>query len=383
MKILITTPTFPPFNSGLGNAVKRQAKALSSLGLDVVVATSGISRGVRMDNSSRFRVEEFNVSGADSLINPLRGDVLSYKKFLVESDFDLVLMNGWQTWSTDICFKNLGDIPGKKVLYSHCLSTNVFFGEQPLKSLARYLLWRPYFFRLKYFLKKLDALIALAPGGCDSRFEDVRIATGLGIPIYVVPNVLSDDAVQGLKVPSPGIEYRKQILSVGAYDWQKGHDFVLRVYAMSSAKNLIPLKIFGQKFTSYTEKLKTQAAELGIQDRFLHFYEGISGKALLEEYRKSLAFIYGSRTECQPLVILDAMASGTPFVSRSTGCIASLAGGYAVASEKLAAASLDRLLDDKMEWCNQSVAGIATVRACHQPEAVGRELASVLYNILK
>jgi 1,2-diacylglycerol 3-alpha-glucosyltransferase len=381
MKVLITTPNFPPFNSGLGNAVKEQATTLSCLGYDVVVATSGKTRSMWEDHYSGFRIEKFKVSGSGSLINPLRGDVLSYRKFLVESNFDMVLMNAWQTWSTDICFKYLKDIPGKKVLYSHCLSTNIFFFEKPLKSLARYLLYRPYFFRIKSLLKKLDALIALAPDGCDSRFEDVRIATSLDIPIYVVPNMLSDDAVQCLNSSMPGIGCRKQIISVGAYIWQKGHDFVLRVYAMSSAKNIIPLKIFGQNFTSYTGKLKILAAKLGIQDHFLYFYEGVSGKDLLEEYKKSLAFVCGSRTECQPLVILDAMATGTPFVSRSTGCIDSLAGGYAVASEKLAVASLNRLLEDKMEWCNQSADGVASVQACHQPEIVGEKLASVLNNI--
>lgn len=381
-KILITTPTYPPFNTGLGNAAQRQAAVLVANGFSVVVATSGERRGQRQDEDTGVLVEEFDVKGADSWLNPICGDAASYVSFLVESDFDIVLMNAWQTWSTDICFKYWGDIPGKKVLYSHCLSTNLFFREEPLKSLVRYLLWRPYFFRVKNFLKKLDGLIVLAPEGCDSRFDDVRIATGLGIPIYVVPNALSDDAVQYLDVPLPGIECRNQILSVGSYDWQKGHDFVLRTYAMSSAKNLIPLKIFGQKFTSYTDKLKNQATQLGIQEHFLHFYEGVSGKDLLEEYRKSLAFVYGSRTECQPLVILDAMASGTPFVSRATGCIASLPGGYAVASEKLAAANLDRLLGDKMEWCNQSAACVEAVRASHQPESVGEELAAVLYNIL-
>lgn len=381
MKVLITTPTFPPYNSGLGNAAKRQAQALISLGVEVVVATGGANRNTRED-ASGWRVEEFNVSGSDSLVNPVRGNAGSYRDFLLGSKFDVILMNAWQTWSTDLCLRHLADIPGKKILYSHCLSTNVFFWDRPFKSLARYLLWRPYFFRLKRVLRQLDALVALAPTGCDTRFEDVKMARALGVPIFVVPNAISEEAMRSLDGGLLSMEHRNQIMSVGSYDWLKGHDFVLRTYAMSVAKNSIALKFFGQEFTPYVEKLKSLAIELGIADQFLHFHEGVSGNELLEEYKKSLAFVFGSRTECQPLVLLDAMATGTPFVSRPSGCIDSLPGGAAVSNEQLAAASLDSLLSDPVEWNVRSAAGIAAVRAQHYPEAAGRKLVNVLAEIL-
>lgn len=381
MKVLITTPTFPPYNSGLGNAAMRQAQALISLGVEVVVATGGASRNTREDGNG-WRVEEFNVSGSDSLVNPIRGNAGSYRDFLLGSKFDVILMNAWQTWSTDLCLRHLADIPGKKILYSHCLSTNVVFWDRPFKSLARYLLWRPYFFRLKGVLRQLDALIALAPTGCDTRFEDVKMARALGVPIFVVPNAISEEAMRSLEGGLLSREHRNQIMSVGSYDWLKGHDFVLRTYAMSAAKNAIALKFFGQEFTPYVEKLKRLAVELGIADQFLSFHEGVSGNELLEEYKKSLAFVFGSRTECQPLVLLDAMATGTPFVSRSSGCIDSLPGGFAAFNEKLAAASLDRLLSDTKDWAAYSAAGIAAVRERHYPEAAGRKLGNVFTEIL-
>jgi 1,2-diacylglycerol 3-alpha-glucosyltransferase len=382
VKVLITTPTFPPFNSGLGNAAMRQVLALISEGVEVVVATGGTSRNTR-EEANGWRVEEFNVSGSDSLVNPIRGDAGSYRDFLLRSNFDVVLMNAWQTWSTDVCLRHLSDIPGKKILYSHCVSTNVFFWDRPFKSLARYLLWRPYFFRLKKILRRLDALIALAASGCDSRFDDVKIARVLGIPIFVVPNAVSEEAMSVLDKNAMGGERRTQIISVGSYDWLKGHDFVLRAYAMSAAKNVIPLKFFGQEFTPYVKKLKRMAAKLGIAEPFLYFQESVSGNELLEEYKKSILFVSGSRTECQPLVLLDTMATGTPFVSRASGCIDSLPGGYAICNELSAAASMNSLLRDKVEWNVRSAAGVAAIRAHHQPNAVGRELSAVLFKVLK
>ena len=378
LKILITTPSFPPFNSGLGNAVYQQVKMLSSFRNEVVVATAGNKRNIRFDNSLNVRIEEFNVMGADSLINPLQGDVDSYKKFLLESDFDLIIMNAWQTWSTDICFKYLNEIPGKKVLYSHCVSTNAFFSEQPFKSLLRYLLWRPYFFKIKSILKKLDVFICLASEGADSRFDDVKMAYKLEIPLYIIPNTASNNTSYNDPLP---IESRNQIISVGSYDWQKGHGFVLRTYALSIAKNVIPLKIFGQEFTPYTIKLKEEAVKLGIEDDFLSFYEGVAGVDLLKEYSKSLAFIYGSRTECQPLVILDAMASGTPFISRSTGCIDSLPGGIAVINEEIAAISLDNIIENEGVWKTFHADGLIAARTNYTYETVCERFNSAISDI--
>lgn len=128
MKVLITTPTYPPFNSGLGNAVQQQATALVAKGISVVVATGGKARAQRIDEISGALIEEFNIQGADYLLNPIRGDIQTYENFLRGSAFDVILMNAWQTWTTDLCLRNSQEISGRKLLYSHCVSTNMFFG---------------------------------------------------------------------------------------------------------------------------------------------------------------------------------------------------------------------------------------------------------------
>ena len=125
----------------------------------------------------------------------------------------------------------------------------------------------------------------------------------------------------------PVRQERRQLIAVGAYHWLKGHDFSLQAYARSQAKNVVPIRLFGQCFTPYTDELRRLATQLGILDDFVSFYEGVSGADLLEECANSVALLSGSHTECQPLVLLDAMAVGTPFVARLTGCIPGLQGG--------------------------------------------------------
>lgn len=64
MRILLTTPIYPPFNSGLGNAVAQQAAFISKSGHDVVVVTHGEQRSTIHED--RVRIERFSVHGADS-----------------------------------------------------------------------------------------------------------------------------------------------------------------------------------------------------------------------------------------------------------------------------------------------------------------------------
>jgi len=378
MKILVTTPTYPPFNSGLGNATQQQVISLTAHGCSVVVATGGAGRGQRDDAASGARVEEFRVRGADSLLQPLRGDVGSYLEFLKTSEFDVIVMNAWQTWSTDLILKNIPAIKGRKYLYSNCVSTNLFLKKQPIRSSLRYLSWRPYMMRMPGRMKLLDGLIFVADQGCDSRFDDLRLAQRLGTPYVVIPNAFSGLCIHGEGQTDSVPDKRHQLIAVGSYDWFKGHDFALRSYALSGAKNKIPLKIFGPRFTGYTAELRSLASNLGLDANLVTFHQNIGKEDLLDEYRRSKVMISGSHTECQPLVLLDAMATGTPFVARSCGCIPYLRGGIGVKTEGEAAASINRILGDDLEWGNLSREGRLAASSTHHPEVVGKSLVAFL-----
>lgn len=374
MKILLTTPTYPPFNSGLGNAVWQQAQALVAEGMDVTVATGGKKREQRVDQVIGVPVEVFPVSGAASFLDPIKGDVEGYLDFLQSRCFDVILMNAWQTWSSDLILKNIDRVPGKKFLYSHGISTNLFLKPQPVRSAIRYIAWRPYWWKLRYYLEKLDGVIFLAAKGDDSRFDDLRIAKKLNVPLHIVPNSISEFCRHVLLEPAKEWDSRDQIISVGSFTWQKGFDFVLRSYASSCHKNRIPLKLFGQERTVYIDYLIGLATRLDISPDYLSFHEGVSGENLVSQYLKARLFLCGSHTECQPLVILDANATGTPFIARKTGCLSTMPGGYAVASPREAASCMDDLLLSPAKWSELSDAGRKAAFDQHHPRNTTRLL---------
>lgn len=379
MLILLTTPTYPPFNSGLGNAVAQQAACLALAGHEVVVATGGAQRGsVEVDG---IRVETFALTGADYWLHPIHGDVDSYTEFLINNNWDVVLLNAWQNWATDLALRHLKEISAKKVVYSHCISTNVFFPHQPFRSIFRYLAWRPYWWRLPRLMKHLDGVLFLADGGSDSRFDDLCLAQNNEVPFRIVPNSLSPDAAAILAYPTMPFPERDRLIAVGSYQWQKGFDFVLRAYASSQARHQFPLHLYGQTHSEYSASLRSLVYQLGLSQECVIFHEGVSGEALIRAYCKARLFLYGSHTECQPLALLDANAAGTPFIARSTGCIDTMPGGLTVRNWKDMSYQLDLLTNDGQTWQELADAGRQAARNIYHPDQIARQLKNALMSL--
>ena len=126
------------------------------------------------------------------------------------------------------------------------------------------------------------------------------------------------------------------------------------------------------------ESLQILASSLKLDPHFVHFYHGLDQAALFKHYVESQLFLYGSHTECQPLVLLDAMATGTPFISKKSGSIPFLQGGVAVQTAAEAGRVIDRLLEDQNEWSLLSTAGRNDARDHYSPDRVRNSLMIVL-----
>lgn len=380
MKLLITSPTYPPFNSGLGNAVQQQAFYLGKLGISVTIATEGAKRNSRHDATTSATVEEFDVEICRSFSNPIAGIGKSYIDFLLSSKFDVILMNGWQNWATDLLIENLDAVRGRKYLYSHCISTNLYFHQQPVRSLARYLAWRPYWRKMPTMMAKMDGIIVLDEEGSDSRFDDLWLAKKHNIPVTIIPNCLTTEGMSSLRKSSNSFDARSFIISVGAYQWQKGFDFVLKAYAKSNAKNRIQLRFFGQNVTPYVKVLKKLERQFQISEGAVVYSENISGSELLSQYENALLFLSGSHTECQPLVLLDSISAGTPFVARNTGCIERIQGGAIVNTVDKASRRINELLGNSGEWERLSSEGRKAAQNKYHPEVIIPKLYRLITN---
>jgi 1,2-diacylglycerol 3-alpha-glucosyltransferase len=185
--------------------------------------------------------------------------------------------------------------------------------------------------------------------------RDILQEYGVTTPVHVLPTGLPRDrfnvgegarfrALAGLPADRPLVTY------VGRVAHEKNIEFL--VDAFVQVRRIVPramLVIAGEG--PARESLQQRVARAGIQAdvRFVGYLDRNS--ALLDCYAAADVFVFASRTETQGLVLLEAMAQGTPVVSTAelgtrsilkTGC------GALVVNERIDefSASVAKLLQD-------------------------------------
>lgn len=149
--------------------------------------------------------------------------------------------------------------------------------------------------------------------------RDALLAYGVTTPIEVLPTGMpAESFVQG-----DGPQFRRQfglpldrplLVYVGRVAYEKNIDFLLRMFAKLRAQRPdASLVIAGQG--PARESLIRQARELRL-DEAVKFIGYLDRRTELPGcYAAGDAFVFASRTETQGLVLLEAMAQGTPVVS--------------------------------------------------------------------
>ena len=149
--------------------------------------------------------------------------------------------------------------------------------------------------------------------------REVLLAYGVTTPIHVLPTGLPEDrfkpgngarfrAEQGLPLDRPLITY------VGRVAHEKNIEFLVNVCA--EARRQVPNALFviaGEG--PAREPLRQLVTRMGLSDsvRFVGYLD--RNTSLLDCYAAADVFVFASRTETQGLVLLEAMAQGTPVVS--------------------------------------------------------------------
>jgi 1,2-diacylglycerol 3-alpha-glucosyltransferase len=149
--------------------------------------------------------------------------------------------------------------------------------------------------------------------------RDVLLAYGVTTPIHVLPTGLPADRFRrgagvrfrehaGLPADRPLVTY------VGRVAHEKNIEFLVNVFA--DVRRQVPkalLVIAGEG--PAREPLRELVARMGLADdvRFVGYLD--RDTTLLDCYAAADVFVFASRTETQGLVLLEAMAQGTPVVS--------------------------------------------------------------------
>jgi glycosyltransferase involved in cell wall biosynthesis len=210
-------------------------------------------------------------------------------------------------------------------------------------------------------LNRVDLVIAPS-----QQMADVLAAYGVAVPIEVLPTGLDPELFAGGDAARFRQRYgidagRPVMLTVGRVAFEKNLGFLIDV--LERVRSALPEVLFviaGEG--PALEPLRRQAARRGLASNllFVGYLDRRSG--LLDCYRSADVFVFASRTETQGLVLLEAMALGTPVISTAvmgTQSVLADAPGAIVVDEDVEAfaGAAIRLLVDRDE--RQALARLA------------------------
>lgn len=367
MRILLACEFYYPSVGGVQEVMRQLAERLVERGHQVTVATSFLPERKSRELNG-VRIAEFKISG--NLAWGIEGDVEAYRRYVIESDYDVFMVKAAQQWTFDALITMLDRIVKPKV-FIPCGFSGLY---EPA--------YADYFCLMPEALHKFDRLIFYA-----SDYRDINFAREHGIKNFVViPNGASEREFSVQR--DPGFRQRHGIppdafvvLTVGSLTGLKGHlelaeafercDFNGRpAFLILNGNAPPPLTLWGSHVLIRLLKMRRYRSDgalrvakwiirlvlirlrLGWMLRLLGYSTIMSCKEmvqdvvarinlkngrdraivvnlprpeLLQAYLNSDLFVFASKVEYSPLVLYEAAAAGLPFLSVTVGNAAEIA----------------------------------------------------------
>ena len=333
MRILFCCESYWPSRGGVQEVIRQIAERMASAGHEVAVAarrqadrTSHVHNGVR--------IHEFDVSG--NLVTGMRGEVERYQDFIKSFDGDAILIKAAQQWTFDALWPVLDDITVRKV-FVPCGFSGLF---EPS--------YAGYFQQMPAILRKFDHLIFYA-----EQYRDIDFARAHGIDSFsIIPNGASEidfDRVTGGRLRAKfGIpETDFLFLTVGSPIAAKGHkeveDAFLRMDLGGRAATLIlngtspsrrPSDLLRPQTLARGVAMLRRDGWSGVRARLFPKRVTVAAAAndtrrilrldlprsdVLDAFMEADLFVFASKVEYSPLVLFEAAAAGTPFLTVPAG----------------------------------------------------------------
>lgn len=348
MNILLCCQFYAPSTGGVQEVIQQIAEHLVGRGHQVNVATTKLS--IRDFNTlNGVKIKEFDIQG--NYVTGMVGQVEAYQKYVVDSDFDVMMIYAAQQWTFDALWPVLGDIKFPKVFVPCGFSS----------------LYEPgyisYFQELPDVLRKFDHLIFHA-----SKYRDIDFARKHGIETFsIIPNGASEvefeTAIDSTFKIQHGIPEQSFVfLTVGSFTGLKGHKELIHAFAkmmlpkhqhatlilngneiqrleqglFGISKKIIGLVKTHGVFYSLTQIVKKMIGPSAsirsvaesinkFQHNKLVLITDFPRTELTQAFMTSDLFVFASNIEYSPLVLFESAAAGTPFLSVNVGNAAEIA----------------------------------------------------------
>ncbi|WP_120955578.1 glycosyltransferase family 4 protein [Helicobacter mehlei] len=392
MRVLFCTSQYYPLQLGWAMADYNLSLALARAGHSVFVCTSnldtlglqtlqweGTKHSISSANTAKEAIEiapnlfviGFQIYTEGGYLT--KGETAAYRDFVAHFDCDLLFCSGIANahtlhWACDLLYDLLPTLRVKKVLRLENTPPiwQDYSWKRRFKEIAKICLLglgkeKNYFRWLKRtleaHLKDFDCVFFLSQDT-----HAYRTLAPLCSKIGILPHgVLQTYPPKNLQLPlivptepSGDLETLMQtpyLISVSNYSLHNNHDQILQAYYLSQTQ--IPLVFVG----SYNDgralgMLKARKQDLDDQHGFksvffLHFLER---PQVLDLFAHATLFLHAAPHLCYPLVILESMQYGLPFVCMDIGQVKQLCADLVVQTPQEMAHKIDSLLSDPQHY---------------------------------
>ena len=364
MRITVISRSWPSNErSGVSLAVSEHVLMLLSDGHLVTIIGSHMS--VVNESLNVYDKKYVKASGSGAIYSPAFVDLECLSNSILNSNPDLIVIESWQTSITDAAIDVAYEFKIPTLMISHGVSLHPY--NKSAINILRSLAW---FFYKKFQLPKRIARLSVITAldmSCESpRFYDRYLAHRFGIPVLPLVN----SPINFSNTIKERSRRKKQILVVGYFSPVKNQLESLEI--MSKLPLNLVFLFVGKRTGTYFKDCFLRAKALGIESRvsFLEDHEC----TLSEEIGNSLAVLCTSLTEVLPITLLEAMASGTPFVAPPVGAVPSLNAGIIVSGHDEKISAIIDLVNDELLWKKLSINGFFQYRNFFTREIVKKQL---------
>jgi glycosyltransferase involved in cell wall biosynthesis len=299
---------------------------------------------------------------------------------------DLIVCHCWNTWNSELLYPLLPKLGSRTILVSHGYSAHMLNSSILPRGIFKWLRWLPCVCALPLKIRRFDRVVFLNWKTDLKRYFDAWVAKVTGCSnTRVIPNGIDNSAWQEI---TPDFRESHKLgsgvffLCVANYFSGKNQMMALEAFTLANIPCSV-LVFIGSSLGDYGRKVSDSWN--GMRDRFpsidVRFLEKLPREQVISSTMSCDVAVLPSRSEAQPLTILESMACGKPFISTDVGCVSELKGGIIVHDIHGMASAMERLGADPCERTRLGTEGKRDFETHYSAEVTNSSWLSLLDEI--